>query len=339
MSAQFLYRRRDFAIGLLLVTATSAAWAQQLVKQRRIAIVEAYSVAVIDDPGSRYWQAFWDELRRLGDVEGQNLAVARYSVEGRPDRDVEVAREAVNWNPDVIVCVTNHIAQAVHAANAAIPIVLFGGSLITDGMAGSLAHPGGRITGVDSYAGDEIWGKLLQLLKDTVPSVSKVAFLAPRGWGVGWGAGQKQMLQDAGQQLHISVVPMLIDDSTPSESQRVFAEIGTERADALMVHARGELLRARQLIVELAEKHHLPAIYPWREYVEAGGLMAYASDFREFGRRLADDVHEILNGADPGDIPIYLPTKYEFVINLKAARALGLTIPPALLARADEVIE
>jgi putative ABC transport system substrate-binding protein len=132
---------------------------------------------------------------------------------------------------------------------------------------------------------------------------------------------------------------MLIDGSTPSEYERVFAEIATEHADALMVHARGELLRAQQLIVELAEKNHLPAIYPWREYVEAGGLMAYASDFREFGRRLADDVHEILNGADPGDIPIYLPTKYEFVINLRAARALGLTIPPSLLARADEVIE
>jgi putative ABC transport system substrate-binding protein len=333
-------RRRDFTIGLLLLTATSAAWAQPRAKQRRIAIVEANSVGIIDDPGSRYWQAFWERLRRLGDVEGQNLAVARYSVEGRPDRDVEVAREVVNWNPDVIVAVTNHIAQAVHAANEATPIVLFGGSLITDGIAGSLAHPGGKITGVDSYARNEIWGKLLQLLKDAVPSVSKVAFLALRGWGVeGSGAGQKQVLQDASQQLQISVVPALIDDSTPSEYQHVFAEIATEQADALIVHARGELLRARQLIVELAEKNHLPAIYPWREYVEAGGLMAYASDFREFGRRLADDVHEILNGADPGDIPIYLPTKYEFVINLKAAKALGLTIPPSLLALADEVIE
>jgi putative ABC transport system substrate-binding protein len=119
----------------------------------------------------------------------------------------------------------------------------------------------------------------------------------------------------------------------------VFAEITTEQADALIVHARGELLRSRQLIVGLAEKNRLPAMYPWREYVEAGGLMAYASDFREFGRRLADDVHEILNGANPADIPIYLPTKYEFIINPKAARAIGLTLPPTLLARADEVIE
>jgi putative tryptophan/tyrosine transport system substrate-binding protein len=327
--------RRDFTLGLLLAAAARAVCAQEAAKQHRIAIVEANSVRIIDDPGNRYWQAFWEQLRRLGDVEGQNLAVARYSVEGRPDRDIEVAREAVNRNPDVVVAVTNHIAQAVHAANETTPIVLFGGSLIADGIAGSLAHPGGKITGVDSYAGDEIWGKLLQLLKETVPSVSKVAFLALRGWG----GSQKQVLQDASQQLQISFVPMLINESTPSEYERVFAEIATERADALMVHARGELSHAQQLIVELAEKNHLPAIYPWREYVEAGGLMAYASDFREFGRRLADDVHEILNGADPGDIPIYLPTKYEFVINLRAANTLGLTIPPALLARADEVIE
>ena len=333
-------RRRDFTIGLLLGAATGAASAQQPLQQRRIAIVEVNSVGIIDDPGNRYWQAFWEQLRRLGDVEGQNLAVARFSVEGRLDRDVEVAREVVNSNPDVIVAVTNHIAQAVHAANETTPIVLFGGSLIADGIAGSLAHPGGKITGVDSYAGDEIWGKLLQILKETLPSVSKVAFLALRGWGVeGSGADQKRVLQDASQQLQISVVPTLIDETTPSEYRRVFAEIASERADAIIVHARGEFMRSRQLIVELAKKNHLPAIYPWREYVEAGGLMAYASDLREFGRRLADDVHEILNGANPGDIPIYLPTKFEFVINLKAARALGLIIPPSLLALADEVIE
>jgi putative tryptophan/tyrosine transport system substrate-binding protein len=333
-------RRRDFTIGLLLAATHQPVRAQETTKQHRIAIVEAYSVAVIDDPGSRYWQAFWQELRRLGDVEGQNLAVARYSIEGRPETDAEVAREAVGHNPDVIVAITNHIAQAVHAANGTTPIVLFGGSVVEDGIVGSLAHPGGKITGVDAFAGEEMWGKLLQLLKEAVPSVSKVAFLALRGWGGrGSGAGQKQVLQDASQRLQISLVPALIDESTPSEFQRAFAEIAKEGADAIMVHGRGELVRSRQLIVELAQKNHLPAIYGWREYVEAGGLMAYAADFREFGRRLAGDVHEILNGANPGDIPIYLPTRYELVINLKAARAIGLTIPAALLSLADEVIE
>jgi putative tryptophan/tyrosine transport system substrate-binding protein len=206
--------------------------------------------------------------------------------------------------------------------------------VVEDGLAASLAHPGGKITGVDAYAGIEIWGKLLQVLKEAVPSASKVAFLGFRER-----CCNLQALQDASQQLQVSVVPTLIDESTPSEYRRVFAEIARERADAIIVHPRGELLRSRQLIVELAEKSRLPAMYWWREYVEAGGLMAYAVDWGELGRRMADDVHEILNGADPADIPIYLPTRYDLVINLKAAQAIGLAIPAALLGRADEVIE
>jgi putative ABC transport system substrate-binding protein len=328
-------RRRDFTIGLLFAAATPSARAQQPGKQRRIAIVEAGSAATIDDPTSRPWQAFWEELRRLGDVEGQNLTVERYSGEGRPAGYADLAREVVSRNPDVIVAVTNAITQAIRAANGATPIVLFGGDVIEGGLATSLARPGGNITGVDVYAGPEIWGKLLQILKDAVPSASKVAFLAMRGWG----GGQRQALQDAGQRLEISLIPVLLEESVPSEYQRVFAEIARERSDAIIVHARGELFRYRQLIVELAEKSGLPAIYPYREYVEAGGLMAYAIDFREFGRRMADDVHEILNGANPGDIPIYLPTKYELVIDLKAAKAIGLTLPPTLIASADEIIE
>jgi putative tryptophan/tyrosine transport system substrate-binding protein len=154
-----------------------------------------------------------------------------------------------------------------------------------------------------------------------------------------WSEGQRQALQEASRELQISLAPMLLEESAPTEYRRVFTEIARERSDAIIVHARGELLLHRELIIELAEKSKLPVIYPWREYVDAGGLMAYASDFSEFGRRIADDVHEILNGATPGDIPIYLPTKYDLVINLKAAKALDLTIPPALLARVDEVIE
>ena len=334
-------RRRDFTAALLLAGGTQLAQAQQRTKQHRIAIVEAGSVASIDDPASRYWQAFWEELRRLGDVEGQNLTVERYSGEGRPAGYADLAREVVSRNPDLIVTVTNPITQAIRAAARATPIVLFGGDVIEGGLATSLAHPGGNITGVDVYAGVEIWGKLLQILKETALSASKVAFLALRGWGdsAEQGRGQRQVLEDASRRLQVSLIPTLIDESTPSEYQRVFAEIASERSDAMIVHARGELVRYRQLIVELAEKGRLPAIYPYREYVEAGGLMAYAIDPREFGRRLADDVHEILGGTNPGDIPIYLPTKYELVVNLKAAKAIGLTIPSTLLGRADEVIE
>jgi putative tryptophan/tyrosine transport system substrate-binding protein len=151
-------RRRDFTMGLLSAAATSAASAQQPVQQRRIAIVEANSVGIINDPASRYWQAFWEELRRLGDVEGQNLTVERYSGEGRPEGYAELAREVAGRNPDVIVAITNPITQAIRTAHGAIPIVLFGGDVIEAELATSLAHPGGNITGVDVYAGPEIWG-------------------------------------------------------------------------------------------------------------------------------------------------------------------------------------
>ena len=131
----------------------------------------------------------------------------------------------------------------------------------------------------------------------------------------------------------------MVEESTPSEYQRVFAEIAHEPPDAIIVSSIGNLLPHRRLIVTLIEKNHLPAMYGSRDYVEVGGLMSYASDLGELGRRMADDVHEILNGAKPGDIPIYQATRFELVINLKTAKALGLTIPPTLLGTADEVIE
>jgi putative tryptophan/tyrosine transport system substrate-binding protein len=132
---------------------------------------------------------------------------------------------------------------------------------------------------------------------------------------------------------------MPLDESTPSEYQRVFAEITPERSDAIIVHDIGDLVPYRRLIVELVEKSRLPAMYGWRDYIEVGGLMAYEADLGEARRRMAEDVHQILNGTKPGDIPIYQATKFALVINLKAAKTLGLTFPPSLLARADEVIE
>jgi putative ABC transport system substrate-binding protein len=139
--------------------------------------------------------------------------------------------------------------------------------------------------------------------------------------------------------LETSLIPMLLRESTPSDYQRVFAEIAQERPDAIIVHDVSDLIPYRQLIIELVEKSGLPAMYGYRAFVEAGGLMAYDSDLGEAGRRMADDVDQILNGVKPGDIPIYQPTKFEFLINLKAAKALGLTFPPVLLAAADELME
>jgi putative ABC transport system substrate-binding protein len=182
----------------------------------------------------------------------------------------------------------------------------------------------------------ELWGKLLQILKEAVPSASKIAFLTIRR---GYSQQFQQPVREIGQQLNISLIDMVLHESKPSEYQRVFAEIAQDRPDAIIVSGIGDLYPYLQLIIELVEKSRLPAIYPWRDAVELGGLMAYESDVGELWRRMADDVHEILNGAKPGDIPIYQPTKFDLAINLKTAKALGLTVPPSLLALADEVIE
>jgi putative tryptophan/tyrosine transport system substrate-binding protein len=323
-------------IGLLMAPATQSSWAQERPKQHRIAIViPSGPVARIDDPGIHFYQAFWEELRRLGDVEGKNLAVERYSGEGRPEGFADLAREVVNRNPQVIVASTDPIAAAVRAASGRIPIVWIGGDPIRAGLATSLAHPGGNITGVGVYAGVEIWGKRLQILKEAVPSASKVAFLEIRTDS----AANLEQLRDAGRRYGITVIDMPLQESTPSEYRRVFSEIARERPDAIIVSSDGALIPYSQLIVELAGKSRLPGMYGHRDFLEVGGLMAYESDLSELARRMADDVHEILNGTKPGDIPIYQPTKFDLVINLKAARALGLTIPPSLLAVADEVME
>jgi putative ABC transport system substrate-binding protein len=174
-------RRRDFTAGLLLAAAARPLRAEDRAKQHQMAIIiPAGSVARIDDTGSRFWQAFWKELRGLGDVEGQNLSVERYSGEGRPEGFANLARRAVNRNPDVIVASTEAIARAARAANPSLPIVWIGGDPIQAGFATSFARPGGTVTGVTVFAGLEIWGKRLQMLKEAVPSASKVLFLTTR---------------------------------------------------------------------------------------------------------------------------------------------------------------
>jgi putative ABC transport system substrate-binding protein len=328
-------RRRDFTIGLLLATAGGTVRAQEPQKHHRIAVIAAGPVDRIHDPGVRPFQAFFEELRRLGDVEGQNLTVDGYSGGGHPEAYADVAREVVSRNPDVIVASTDPIARAVRAAAGTTPIVWIGGDPIQAGFARSFAHPGGNITGVTTYAGAEIWGKRLQILKEAVPAASKAAYLTTRISQ----APEGQQLREAGQQLQMSVIELPLEEVSATAIERAFAEIGQQQSDAIIVNSIGILLPHRQLIVELAEKSRLPVIYPWRDYVEVGGLMAYASDDRELWRRMAEDVHEILNGTKPGDIPIYQPAKFELVVNRNAAKTLGLTFPPALLATADEVIE
>jgi len=327
------------AVVLLLSAAVGAVQAQPPTKQHRIAIITTQPVANIDDPTNSIFRAFFEELRRLGDIEGPNLAIERYSGGGRPALYPDLAREVVARSPDVIVAIGNPITHEVRAATGTIPIVWIGPDPIQAGFATSFARPGGNITGVSMFDA-EFDAKRLQILKEAAPSASKVAYLTMRRT---WEGASRPMYQRASQQAHqrlqISLTPMLLQEATSSEIQHAFTESVPDPPDAIMVAGIGELIPYRQLIVGLVEKSRLPAMYSLREFVEAGGLMAYEADFGEAARRMANDVHEILNGAKPGDIPIYQSTKFDFLINLKAAKALDLTISPALLARADEVIE
>src|SRR5215469_791176 len=332
-------RRRDFTIGLLLAVAARTGRAQEATKQHRIAIVISTGpVARVHDPTSHAFRAFWQELHRLGDAEGQNLVVDLYSGEGRPAGFADLARRVVKENPEVIVAVAGPITSAISAATETIPIVA-SGTYTGSGGVPSLARPGGNMTGV-RVEEPEIWGKRLQILKEAIPSASKIAYLDMRtSWESASGQQVREELRKASQILEISLTDMLVEESTASQYQRVFRETAPHSPDAIIASSTSELFPYRRLIVDLAEKSHLPAIYAFRDYVEAGGLMAYETDLPELFRRMANDVHQILNGAKPGDTPIYQPTKFEFLINLKAAKALGLTLPPLLLARADEVIE
>jgi putative ABC transport system substrate-binding protein len=295
-------------------------------------------VARVYDPTSHAFQAFWQELHRLGDAEGQNLIVDLYSGEGRPAGFADLARSVVKENPEVIVAIAGPITSAISAATETIPIVA-SGTFTGSGVMPNLALSGGNMTGV-RVEEPEIWGKRLQILKEAVPSASKVAYLDIRtDWESPFGQQAREELRKASHILEISLTDILVEESTASEYQRVFREIVPHPPDAIIASSTGELFPYRKLIVELAEKSRLPAIYAFRDYVEAGGLMAYETDLAELFRRMADDVHQILNGTKPADIPIYQPTKFEFLINLRAAKAIGLAIPPTLLAAADEVIE
>jgi len=331
-------RRFITLIGGTVATWPLAARAQQRTTQRRIAIFHPAipTTLLTETGGGSAWRAFFGELRRLGYVEGENLIIERYSAEGHHERYVDLAQEIVRRNPDVIVTGTNPVVIAFKAATTAIPVVAFMLDPLKAGLVTSLARPGGNLTGITLDPGVDIWGKRLQMLKEAIPSTAKAAFLGMRE---GWEGSSGQVLREAGGRLGISLVFMLPEKGTPSEIERAFAAMEQQRPDAVLVSGEGDLYAHRQLIAQLAEKKRLPAMCPYRDYVEAGALMSYAVDLAELLRRMADDVHQILKGAKPGDIPIYQPTKLELLINLKTAKALGLTLPPALLATAAETIE
>jgi putative tryptophan/tyrosine transport system substrate-binding protein len=332
-------KRREFirlacGASVLAATTSRAAWAVEPHKVYRIAILHpSHPVSDLTENGRlNYYREFFHELRRLGYIEGKNLVVERFSGEGSIDHYPELAHEAVARNPDVIFAV-NLMVGPLKEATSTIPIVAFVSDPAQSGLATSMARPGGNITGVSVDTGPELWGKRLQLLREVVPTISKLAIL-------GLQSQQAAAMQEATEKAGIGVAgPFYLNKGSDDECREVFATITRSGANGLFVDGSAEVVTKRQLIAELAAKHRLPAIYPYRVFVEAGGLMSYATDLIDILRWAAREIDQILNAANPGNIPFYQPTKFELVFNLKAAKEIGPTVSEPLLARADEVIE
>jgi putative ABC transport system substrate-binding protein len=307
--------RRTFLCGLTLGTLSLplAGEAQQTGKVYRVGLTfttSPVSEMAGPEPVHPLARAFVRGLRALGYVEGQNLILERRSAEGRYERFGDIVAELVRLKADVIVTVADPMVRAAKAVTTTVPIVMAtSGDPVGEGFVQSLARPGGNITGFTIRAGPEIGAKRLELLRDALPGVSRIAYFASKE--------DKEWEGPFGKSVRAAA-----------------------QADALFVGtAGGPVYADRGLIVDFATRTRLPSTFPFREAVELGGLMSYGVSLTDVFRRAAGQVDKILKGAKPADLPIEQPTKFELVINLKTAKALGLTIPQSLLIRADEVVQ
>jgi len=320
-------RRREFITFL----GGAAAWPVAARAQRPP--VRMPRIGIIDD--EPVWDSFRQGLRDFGYIENQNIAIEYRSAEGKVDRLAQAARELVSIPVDVIVVTGSPATRAVRQATSTIPIVAIGvGDPLRAGFAVSLARPGGNMTGLSSLSPDLI-GKRLEILRECIPAVARVAFL--------WNPDNDSNL--AFLDDLIVAVPALGLELTSApirnadEFEGTFAAVLQRRPSAALVTGDPLLRRHQNRIIDFVAKNRLPAMYQEKEWVAAGGLLSYGPSLPDLFRRGVSYVHRILEGAKPADLPIEQPTRFELVINLKTAKALGLTVPPNLLAAADEVIE
>jgi putative ABC transport system substrate-binding protein len=316
-----------FALGFLLALCFPAE-AQQAGKIPRIGIL------FIGTRNQPHLESFRQGLRERGYVEGKNIVLEYRYAEGKFDRVPALVDELVRMKVDIIVTTSSISARAARKATKTVPIVMTTGSPVEQGLAESLAKPGGNVTGLTVMA-VELTGKRLEILQETFPKMTHVAAL--------WAPGQTEAVrgfketQEAARGFSLRLQSVELQNA--EELEKVFAEISKGRADALVVVLDPLVTLHSKRIVDLALKHHLPGMYPTRQFAEEGGLMAYGPLIADLYRRAAMYVDKILRGAKPGDIPIEQPTKFEFIVNLKTAKQIGLTIPPNVLARADKVIK
>jgi putative tryptophan/tyrosine transport system substrate-binding protein len=320
-----------FAIALTFVFGGAVATAQQPTKVPRIGYLSSTSPSA----GSSRIEAFRHGLRELGYVEGKNLVIEWRYAEGKLDHLPALAAELVRLKVDIIVSASPPVTGAAKDATVTIPIVMaHDPDPVGNGFVASLARPGGNITGLASFA-PELSGKRLELLKEIIPRLARVAVL-----GYSTEPGYAQVLREielaAGA---FKVQFQYLDVLDPKDIETEFRAAAKGRADAILVMNSPVFIAHRKQVADLAVKNRLPAIYYSTEFVEDGGLMSYGVSFTDLYRRAATYVDKILKGAKPADLPVEQPKKFEFIINLKAAKQIGLTIPPNVLARADKVIK
>jgi len=313
---------------VVLLAVAVMAEAQQPTKVPRIGVLQATNAPF-------QHEALLQGLREFGYAEGKNIAIEYRSADGQLERLPELAAELVRLKVDVIVAASNPAIIALKKATQTIPIVM---TVVADpvgaGFIASLARPGGNITGLTNIA-EQLSGKRLELLKEINPKIARVAVF--RNPTIPTHAVLWKETQDASQVLGLKVLPL--DIQGPDEIERAFGAMVKEHAEALIVLPQPVTSSKQEHIVELAAKNRLPGMYPFADDVEAGGLMAYGPSRADLWRRGAVYVDKILKGRKPVDLPVEQPTKFEFVINLKTAKLIGLTIPPNVLARADKVIK
>ena len=318
-------------LATVLLTTASLAEAQQPTKVPRI----GYLAGITAEAQSARIEAFRQGLRELGYVEGKNIVIESRYAEGKSDRLPTLAAELVRLKVDVILAAGSSDTRAAKEATSTIPIVMAAaGDPVASGFVASLARPGGNITGLSILA-PEMSGKQLELLKEIVPKLSRVAVL-----GTSTTPGTPQALREtelAAGALAVKLQYLDVLDSKDIETGFLAASKG--RAHALLALGSPILNSHRTQIIELAAKGRLPAIYNVSEFVEAGGFMTYGVTWTDLFRRAATYVDKILKGAKPADLPVEQPTKFEFIVNLKTAKQIGLTIPPNVLARADKIIK
>ena len=327
--------RRTFlaGTGAVLLAAPLVAEAKPAGKVYRIGYISNSPPSTPES--SRMYEAFRQGLLERGWVEGQNVVIEWRFAEGRMERFPDLTADLIRLKVDIVVTLGGPAARAAKQATTTTPIVAIGVSdPVGQGLVASLARPGGNVTGLATLF-PELAVKRLELLKEALPGVSRVAVL--------WNAANPgnviilRGVQAAAQTLGVTLQSREVRG--PDDFEAAFAKMSRERSDALMILDDPLLFQYRASIVGFAAKKRLPTMHPFRESVEAGGLIAYSVNLAELNRRAAEYVDKILKGAKPADLPVEQPTKFELVINLKTAKALGLTIPPSLLGRADEVIQ